>query len=238
MENRSMVICRSLLLLLALSVPARLAAQPRPPVVVVLPFTQAGMRGPVQDDLAALGAALQQILIAELALNPASRVADRSAIRKLLEGQGPGASGRIDGETAARIGKAAGARYVITGGFNELDGRFYLDARSVDAETAEVIRAQRVTDRRERLYRVVVEMAQRLTRDMNLPALDAQVRVARQTRSVTIPRDAVILYSQAQYFQDHGQVERAKELYRRITRDFPAMTEAQEALRRIEASGA
>jgi TolB-like protein len=232
---------RSLLVLAASLLPAQLAAQQQPdtrPGVAVLPFAQGVSIGASREDLGALGIGLQEILITELALNPAMRVVDRSVIRKLMEEQELSASGRVDAATAARMGKIVGAKYVFTGGFNDLDGQFHLDARIVDVETTEVIKAQRVTDRRERLYPIVVEMAQRLTRDVNLPSLEAPAREERQTRGATIPRDAVILYSQAQYFQDRGQVDRAKELYRRITKDFPAMTEAQEALRRIEPTGA
>jgi hypothetical protein len=47
----------------------------------------------------------------------------------------------------------------------------------------------------------------------------------------------VILYSQAQFFHDRGQTDRAIELYRRITDEFPRLTEAREALRQIERGG-
>jgi lipopolysaccharide biosynthesis regulator YciM len=72
---------------------------------------------------------------------------------------------------------------------------------------------------------------------VKLPPLTPAVRTERQSRATAIPREAVILYSQAQFFQDRGQMDRAKELYRRITDEFPRLTEAREALRQIEQGG-
>jgi hypothetical protein len=126
---------------------------------------------------------------------------------------------------------------VFTGGFNDIEGQFRLDGRVVDVETSEVIRAEQVTDRRDRLYGIVVDVSNRVMDAVKLPPLTLSVRTERQSRASAIPREAVILYSQAQFFHDRGQTDRAKELYRRITNEFPRLTEAREALRQIEQGG-
>jgi hypothetical protein len=164
-------------------------------------------------------------------------VATVGVLRDLMAEQDLGATGRVDGETAARIGKLVGARYVFTGGFNDIEGQFRLDGRVVDVETSEVIRAEQVTDRRDRLYGIVVDVSNRVMDAVKLPPLTLSVRTERQSRASAIPREAVILYSQAQFFHDRGQTDRAKELYRRITNEFPRLTEAREALRQIEQGG-
>lgn len=203
------------------------------PGIAVLPFAAGISLGTERENLDALSIGLQQILITELAQNPALRVVERGVIRDLLQEQELGASQRVDPATAARLGRIVGAKYVLTGGFNDVDQDFRLDGRIVDVETSEILRAVEVTDRRDRLYRVVVEMARRVTNGVNLPPLQAELRRERETRGATLPRDAVILYSQAQFFQDRGQLDRARELYRRVTTEFPALTEAREALQRM-----
>jgi TolB-like protein len=207
------------------------------PGLAVFPFAAGISIGTDRENLDALSIGLQQILITELAQNPALRVVDRSVIRQLLEEQDLGASGRVDDATAARIGRIVGAKYVVTGGFNDVDRRFRLDGRIVNVETSEVLRAEQVTESRDQLYGIVVELAQRVTRGVNLPPLSSQVRQERERRSAALPREAVILYSQAQYFHDRGQLDRARQLYRRVTTEFPALVEAQEALRRLETPG-
>jgi TolB-like protein len=207
------------------------------PGIAVLPFAQGVSIGADRQDLEALSIGLQQIMITELAQNPDLRVVDRVVLRDLMAEQDLGATGRVDGETAARIGKLVGARYVFTGGFNDIEGQFRLDGRVVDVETSEVIRAEQVTDRRDRLYGIVVDVSNRVMDAVKLPPLTLSVRTERQSRASAIPREAVILYSQAQFFHDRGQTDRAKELYRRITNEFPRLTEAREALRQIEQGG-
>lgn len=226
-------------LLLTLSGAAQLAAQEPAdtrPGLAVLPFAQGISLGPEQANLEALSVGLQQILITELAVNPALRVVDRSVLRDLMEEQDLGATGRVDAATAARVGRLVGARFVFTGGYNDVNTNFRLDGRVVDVETSEVVKAQQITGNRDDLYELMTGLATRLTEDLALPPLAPAVRQERQERSQQIPREAVVLYSQAQFFQDRGQLERARELYRRITDEFPRMTEAAEALQRIGTS--
>lgn len=230
---------RALPLLASLGLPLAAAAQQTPdmrPGVAVLPFVQGISIGAEKETLDALSVGLQQILITELSQNQAMRVVDRNVLRELLAEQDLARDGRVDANTAAKIGKLVGARYVFTGGFNDINGEFRLDGRIVDGETSEIIRAEQVTDNRDKLYGIVMEMAEKVTSGLKLPPLQPQVQQEREARS-ELPREAVILYSQAQFFQDRGEVGRAKELYRRITKDFPKMTEAAEALQRIESAG-
>jgi TolB-like protein len=220
--------------------PLAAAAQQTPdtrPGIAVLPFVQGISIGAEKETLDALSVGLQQILITELSQNQAMRVVDRNVLRELLAEQDLARDGRVDAGTAAKIGKLVGARYIFTGGFNDLNGEFRLDGRIVDGETSEIIRAEQVTDKRDKLYGIIMDMAQKVTSGLKLPALQPQVQEEREARRSELPREAVILYSQAQFFQDRGDVGRAKELYRRITKDFPRMTEAKEALQRIESAG-
>lgn len=203
------------------------------PGIAVLPFERGIALGLERETIEALGVGVQQIMITELAQNPRLRVVDRSVIRDLMAEQDLGATGRVDAQTAARIGRIVGARYVVAGGFNDDGGTFHLDGRIVDVETSEIIKAERVSDRRANLYGVIVSLGSRLVQGVNLPPLPQQARSDRETRGASIPREAVILYSQAQFFHDRGQTDRARELYRRLTTEFPQLTEAQEALRQI-----
>lgn len=221
----------------ALTAPIMAGAQRGPdnrPGIAVLPFSQGISIGTERETLDALSVGLQQILITELSQNPAMRVVDRSVIHDIIAEQDLGASGRVDAGTAAKVGKLVGARYVFTGGFNDVNKDFRLDGRIVDVETGEIVKADQVTGKRDDMYGIVMDMAQRITKGLNLPPLSGQVRQERDTRRSEVPREAVILYSQAQYFQDRGRTDRAKELYERITKEFPRLTEAKEALRRIE----
>ena len=223
---------RSLLpLALAMGLSLPLSGQDQRPGIAVMPFENGGSYGADAEVFDALRVGMQQMLMTELALNPALRVVDRSQLQTLLQEQDLGASGRVDPNTAARIGRLVGARYVVLGGFVDFYGDFRIDARIVNVETSEIVNVARVRDKRENLYRLVVDLGGKVVEDVDLPPLDASVREARETRD--IPTEAMTLYSRALFYQDRGLTDRAVELYRRVEAEFPQMTEASEALRQL-----
>src|SRR5438067_5111659 len=87
------------------------------PGLAVLPFDNGGSYGQDKENFDALQKGIAGMLISELAANPAARVVEREEIEKLLAEQNLGTSGKVAPETAAKIGKLVGARYVIAGKF-------------------------------------------------------------------------------------------------------------------------
>jgi len=217
-------------------VPSALAAQADSrPGIAVFPFANGGSFGANREDLEALSIGIQQMLLTELSQNKALRIVERSQLRALLEEQQLATAGQVDAQTAARVGKVVGARYVVTGVFIDLNGNFRLDGRIVDVETSEILKTAQVRDRRDNLYELLFDLAAKITDDVDLPPLPASVREERRERE--IPTEAVTLFSRAQVYQDAGRKERAVELYRQIAERFPQMTEAREALRQLSSEG-
>ena len=221
-------------LLICLTPLGNAAAQTTPdarPGVAVFPFTNGGSYGPNRENLESLEVGMQQMLLTELAQNPALRIVERTALKALLDEQNLVEAGRVDPATAAQVGKLVGARYVVTGSFVDLYGNFRLDGRVVDVQTGEVMRTAQAQDKTAKMYDLIVSLSGKITDGLNLPALAPAAREARVAR--VIPPEAITLYSRAQVYQDGGQKDRAIELYRRISQDFPQMTEAKEALQQL-----
>lgn len=210
--------------------PVDRANDPRPGIAVFR-FDNGGSFGKNKQDLEDLRVGMQQMLLTELSMNPNLRIVERGALQEVLNELDLGASGRVDPNTAARVGKLIGARYLVFGSFVDLDRDFNLNARIVDGETGEIINAQRVRDKRENMYDLVVDLADKLARDVRLPPLPAAALAARKNRE--IPPQAITLYSRAQVYADAGRTEQAVQLYRQIAQEFPQMTEAREALRQL-----
>jgi TolB-like protein len=203
------------------------------PGIAVFPFVDGGSFGPDKEDFAALSVGLQQMLTTELAQNPALRVVERAALKQLMDEQTLGASGRVDPQTAARLGKMVGAKYVVLGGFTDAFGTMRLDGRIVVVETTEVLRAEEVRDKREQIFDMVVRLSDQVTKGVKLAPLSAQARQVRNGRAKKLPAAAAALYSRALVLQDHGRKDKAVELYREIVQRFPEMNEAREALRQL-----
>ena len=203
------------------------APQEAPPGVGVLPFTNGGSYGQDAEDFAALQVGLQQILITELSQNPEMRVVDRTQLRELMAEQEIPAD-RVDPQTAARLGRIVGAKYMVMGGFVDWYGNFRLDARIVDTETTEVLQADRIQGERSEMLNLVVELAGRITDQADLPMLPTEVREARQ--SAEVPPEAVTLFSHAMVSRDLGLEEESEEMLRQLTEEFPDFVQAREAL--------
>jgi TolB-like protein len=215
-------------------IPAPAQQRDTRPGVAVLPFASGITLGPDKEDLESLEVGVQQLLLTELSQSTALRIVERSTLKQILDEQQLAVDGRVDPQTAARVGKLVGARYMIVGSFADVYGEFRLDGRIVDVQTGEVIKAREVRAKREKIYGTIVDLASRVMAGANLPPLPEAVRESRLKRE--IPSEAVTLFSRAQVFQDHGRADKAIELYRLISQKFPAMTEAREALRQLEQS--
>lgn len=211
---------------------ATASGQDSRPGIAVWAFENGGSYGQDAEVFDALQVGMQQMLMTELAQNSALRVVDRAEINALMQEQDLGASGRVDANTAARVGKLVGARYMVLGGFIDFYGDFRIDARIVNVETGEIVNTARVRDKREELYKLVIDLATDVTEGVNLPALPSQVREARENRD--LPAEALTLYSRALFFQDRGMNDRAIQLFRRVQSEFPDMVEeTSEALKQL-----
>lgn len=208
-------------------------AQDRRPGVGVLPFSNGGSFGQDAEDYSALEVGMQQMLITEFTQNAGLRVVDRARLRELMAEQDLGATDRVDAETAARLGRLVGAKYMIAGGFTELYGTFRVDIRVVNSETSEIVRADKVEFKRDELFQGVVRAADKITRDLELPALARAAQEQREQHAKAAPPEAVKLYTRGLLYADRGDTERAKELFARAKELFPAYTEADAALRQI-----
>jgi TolB-like protein len=204
------------------------------PGVAVLPFDNSGSYGQDKENFDALQKGIAGMLISELAANPAARVVEREEIEKLLAEQSLGASGKVTPETAAKIGKLVGARYVIAGTFIDFYGDFRLDARLVNVETSEIVKVESDRMQRDHLFDIIRTVAARLMKDANLPPLPRQASEQRMNRQV--PTEALTFYSKALLYQDRGQKDKAAEMYQRALAVFPEYAEAQQGLQRVKNS--
>jgi TolB-like protein len=219
-------------------VPVLLGAQQRNqdtrPGIAVLPFNNGGSYGQGKEDFDALERGIAGMMISELSQNPAARVVERQEIQRLLDEQNLGAQGRVDPQTAAKVGKLVGARYTVLGTFIDFYGDFRVDVRLVNTETGEIVKTESERMQRDHMFDIIRNIAARLMKDANLPALQRQASEQRMGRQV--PTEALTYYSRALLYSDHGQKDKAVEMFNRALAIFPDYAEAQEGLQRVQRS--
>lgn len=200
------------------------------PGIAIFAFANGGSYGAQKEDYDALERGMAGMLISELGANPALRVVERENIQRLVDEQNLGASGRVDDQTAAKIGKIVGARYAVMGSFIDLYGDFRVDVRVVNVETSEIIKTEKVSMQREHLFDLVRTLAGALNKDLNLPPLSRQTSEQRMSRQ--IPTEALTYYSRALLYHDRGNHAQARVMFQKAIDVFPEYAEAKDGLQR------
>jgi TolB-like protein len=204
------------------------------PGIAVLPFNNGGSYGQGKEDFDALERGIAGMMISELSQNPAARVVERQDIQRLVDEQNLGAQGRVDPQTASKIGKLVGARYMVMGTFVDFYGDFRVDVRLINTETGEVVKTESERMQRDHMFDIIRNIAARLMKDANLPALQRQASEQRMGRQV--PTEALTYYSRALLYSDHGQKDKAVEMFNRAIAIFPDYAEAKDGLQRVKSS--
>ncbi|HEX6632067.1 MAG TPA: CsgG/HfaB family protein [Gemmatimonadaceae bacterium] len=222
---------------------AQQAAAPARPTVAVMDFSN-GAIGSAHEELAPLSGGIGDLLVGELAANPAIRLVERKQVRQLLDEQELAGTKAIDAQTAVRVGRLLGVQHMIFGGFvTDRSGTMQLHARAVNVETGVIEHVERVSDRTDNFMAMVSRLAQQLSGGMKLPAPPTRTPDARPARDgsgasgaparTAVPFQAVLLYSRALRAEDGGDRAQAVELYRKTLSAFPTYGPARRALDRI-----
>jgi len=233
-RSRLSTVCMALLPLAVAGLGAQARGQDTRPGIAVMPFDNGGSYGQDKENFDALQKGIAGMLISELAQNPAARVVEREDIQKLLEEQSLATAGRVDPQTAAKVGKLVGARYVVLGTFIDFYGDFRVDARLVNVETSEIVKVESDRMQRDHLYDIIRAVAGKLMKDASLPPLPKQASDQRMSRQV--PTEALTYYSRALLYQDRGQRDKAVAMYEQAIAVFPDYSEAAEGLKRLQNS--
>jgi TolB-like protein len=105
------------------------------PTVAVMYFTNGAISN--NAEYAPLSKGLAEMMITELSANTNIRVVERDRLQALLAEQDLGATGRVEKETAAKIGKTLGALHMLMGSFViDPKQRIRMDVRAINTETS------------------------------------------------------------------------------------------------------
>lgn len=226
-----------MLAVVALAMSAAPAAAQTPddrPTVAVMPFVN-GAIGRWHEEYDALRVGIPDLLLSELAANPALRVLEREQIAEVVREQDLNQTERVDKETAVRIGRMLGVHHMIFGTF-VIDGRgaMRIDVRAVNTETSEIEYIETVREKSDDFMVAISRLAEAMNAGMKLPATPRGVREARTEKAKTVPFKAALLYARAVAEETNGQWERAAERYRAVLAEFPDYEPAQKGLARAE----
>ena len=236
--------------------PALAAAQSTAPVVAVLYFDNNSF-GKDRADYDGLGKGIADLLITDMAGNPAMRVVERDRLQSILQEQDLVKSKSIDPQTAVKLGKLLGAAYLVTGGFmSDGKGTLLVTSRVISVETGAITNPLKLQSKGDDVLGLIGQLSTKLNTELKLPALPRQTGEAgakkpasatsspaakqagnETSRSQKLDVKTALLYSKALDEQDSGHPKQAAELYRAVLQKFPDFGPAQQNLAKVQGSG-
>jgi TolB-like protein len=114
--------------------------------------------------MAVLRKGLAQMLISDLSSLAGMRLVERDRLEEVLAELKLGQSDKIDPQSAAKLGKLLGARYLVLGGYFDLMETLRADARVVEVETGKVIESTGSTGKPQDFLTVEQKLSEALGR--------------------------------------------------------------------------
>jgi TolB-like protein len=218
----------------------------RRPTLAVLPFENSALTN--RADYEPLTRGMAEMLVTTLSANTGVRVIERDRLQKLLDEQNLGAGGRVDAETAVRVGKLLGVHHMLTGAFViDPKQRVRLVARSINTETGVIEHAESVSGKAEDVLALIDQLGTRLNDGLKLPPIPFRVApvpggdaAPTRTASTEPPKGganrfrAVMLMSRGLEKQDRGDVPGAIALYKSALQEDPQLEQARVRLASAE----
>jgi TolB-like protein len=222
------------LALLALAAPA-LAAAPgkkaadKSPTLAVLYFDYSGKT----EEMGLLRKGLAQMLISDLSDLDGVRIVERERLQDVIAELELNQTTKIDKQTAARIGKLLGAKYLVLGGYFDLMGTLRVDARVIETETGRVVRSFGAVGKPEEFLILETKLAGDLHKLLTSDALeDFKARPRTRTGAATptkrrpkkLTTATAVRYGKALDAKDRGDKEEAKRELEGVLAEAPDFT--------------
>lgn len=250
--NRRSFLFSAMAASLVATLPSSAAWAEEPERVAVLYFENQG-----NPELEPLKVGLAQMLITDLTGSPGIQVVERAKLQAILDELELGHSGKVEGDTAAKVGKLLGAKWLILGSYFELMGTLRIDARLVRVETGEIVSSRGVNDAAGAFMKMEKQLAEELkgalgesvapeagdpgpkTRSAAAEGSASPAVVSQSTGEVIVAPDAqelaaAVSFSEGLIYLDKKDVPRAREAFESAVAANPNLDAAKTELASLE----
>lgn len=172
------------------------------PTVAILAFDN----NTGKSDYEHLGQGMVAMLTTDLSAVDEIQLLERQRISEITEEINRQNSPRFDSTTAVKVGKLAGAQFVIVGSLLGVDPQMRIDTRVVSVETGAIVRTAKVTGKSDQFFDLEKRLARQLIDDLGVVLTpDGEARLAaRQQANRVDDVDAIVRVSNAISLADAG----------------------------------
>lgn len=166
-----------------------------------------------QEKYEGLRKGLCDMMITELSKMSGLQVVERNKLEKIMQEIALGQSGVVDQSTAPEVGKLLGADMLMMGSFvRDLGTSIRIDTRLVDVETGEVVKAEEVSGRAKKVFKLIKKLTFKVAEELSV-SLSREERT-RITKSDQVGFDALLVYSRGLELLDKGDTGGAREKFK------------------------
>jgi len=138
-------------------------------------------------------------------------------------------SGMLSDENTVRVGRLAGARYLVFGSFMAAPNKkIRIDARIVDVETGLTTKAEEVTGKNDKVLSLAEKLCKKIVK--NLSESFKNVKIQNRGRVKNINFESFLHFSRGVELQELGQNDKAVEEYKKSLAIEPDFSFAREKL--------
>ncbi len=170
-----------------------------------------------------LSKGLADMMITDLSSVQTLQVLEREKLDELLHELKLQRTKYFDQRTAQKIGKGAGAAYVVTGAFISAAPNLRLDVRVIQLETSSIVKAATVTGEQSKFFELQQKLTAQLVEGLSavLSADDAQKAKSATNENRVGQIDTLVQYGKGLDARDNGDLQAALQLLSRVVSSDP-----------------
>jgi TolB-like protein len=200
--------------------------------VGVMPFANNSLSG--KEAVEPLSKGLADMMMTELAKIKALKLIERAQMDKIMRELNLSLSGAVDDSSMKAAGKMLGADMLLLGSFNQgFDNDIRIDARLVKVETGVTVKAEEVTGKTKKLFKLVQKLSFKIADHLNLKLSKEEKNAIEETDNEEM--EALMCFSKGLDVEDKGDFAQAKALYEKALSINPKYSRAKKQLDALNA---
>ena len=128
-----------------------------------------------------------------------------------------------------RIGKMSGAKHLVFGSYMVTpDDKIRIDARLVEVETGRTVKAEEVTGKTKKILNLVDKLGLKFVKNLDLQLSKPEKELL--DKSIDVPMQAIVAYSQGLLYEDKKKDKDAYQAYQKALKIEPKFQAAERQL--------
>jgi TolB-like protein len=201
--------------------------------MAIIDFSSASI-GEAEEGWGSMGTVLSSLLVTDLQGISKLRLVERERIGFLLDELKLQTSGKVDPETAVRVGKLVGAHAVCTGGLTRINDKLRIDVRLVSVETGEILLAEEKTGKTDEFFDLEKELAKQFAQKIDVGVTKAEMEMLEKSKAEAEDYESLKLYSMGLDHLAREQYSQARDYFEKALEANPRMELAEAKLEMAE----